>query len=289
VLTIVQISDLHIGPHYIPEVGEALVEAVHGLAPDILVNSGDFTQRAKRELYEDAWRFMARMPDVPTVVVPGNHDVPVYRIFERAFAPHRLYHEFISPDRDTVLRHPKATIVALDSTAPLRAVVNGRLDNDQLELCRRVFTDSPEGASRIVVCHHHLAPAPDYEGGQTMPRAQRHLEKLQALGVELILGGHLHRAYIGNSLDVHAGGERERGIIIVQSGTSTSRRGRAREMEKNTFNLVRVSESIVRITHYMFFDELGAFAPMSRHTFPRPGTHYLVDVITGGNARRGEG
>lgn len=288
-LTIVQISDIHFGPHYVPEVGEALVEAVHGLAPDILVNSGDFTQRAKREQFEDAWRFMARMPDVPTVVVPGNHDVPLYRVFERLFSPYRYYHEFISPDNDTVLRHPSATIVALDSTAPRRAITNGRLDADQLELCRRVFADAPEGAARIVVCHHHLAPAPDYEGGQILPHAQRILEALQGMGVELILGGHMHRAYIGNSLDVHPGGQRDRGIIIVQSGTSTSRRGRAREKEKNTFNLLRISDSIVRITHYMFFDDIGAFAPMSRHTFPRPGTHYLVDVTTGGDARRVEG
>lgn len=288
-LTIVQISDVHFGPHYHPEVGEALVGAVHDLAPDILVNSGDFTQRARRQEYEDAWRYMARMPDVPTVVTPGNHDVPLYRVFERAFSPYKLYREFISPELDTVLRHPGATIVALNSTSPLRAIVNGRIEKSQLDLCRRVFADSPKGAARIVVLHHHLAPAPDYEEGKTLPHARAILESLQSMGVELVMGGHLHRAYIGNSLDVHPGGQRERGIIIVQSGTSASRRGRAREREKNTFNLLRISESIVRITHYMYFDDLGAFAPLSRHAFPRPGTHYLVDVSTGGDRARRSG
>lgn len=281
-LTLLQMSDLHFGPAFVPRVGEALVEAVHGLAPDILVNSGDFTQRAKRDQYEAAWRFMARMPDVPTVVVPGNHDVPLYRLWERAFSPYRLYREFISPELDSVLRHPGATIVALNSTAPLRAITNGRLSPEQLELCVRAFSDSPPEAARVVVVHHHLAPAPDYEGGQTLPNAQYILERLQDLDVDIIMGGHLHRAYIGNSLDVHPGGHRNRGIIIVQSGTSTSRRGRAREREKNTFNLVRISDSIVRVTHYMFFDDLEAFAPVSRHTFPRPGKHYLVEVSAGG-------
>lgn len=282
-LTILQMSDLHFGPPFVPRVGEALVRAVHTLAPDIIVNSGDFTQRAKREQYEAAWRFMARMPDVPTVVVPGNHDVPLYRVFERIFTPYKLYREFISPELDSVLRHPQATIVALNSTAPLRAITNGRIRREQIELCVRAFADSPPEATRIVVVHHHLAPAPDYEGGQTLPNGQYILERFQELEVDIIMGGHLHRAYIGNSLDVHPGGRRDRGIIIVQSGTSTSRRGRAREREKNTFNLVRISDSVVRITHYMFFDDLEAFAPVSRHTFPRPGKHYLVEV-TGGRA-----
>lgn len=281
-LTLLHMSDLHFGPYYVPRAGEALVRMAHELAPDIIVNSGDFTQRARREQFEDAWRFMARLPDVPTAVVPGNHDVPLYRIFERLFSPHRLYREFISPDLDAVLRADKLVLVALDSTAPLLKITNGRLTRKQLDLCARAFADAPDDAVRAVVTHHHLAPAPDYEGGQVMPQARAILERLQDLGVELIMGGHLHRAYIGNSLDVHPGGRRDRGIIIIQSGTSASRRGRAREREKNTFNLVRISETVVRVTHYMYFDDLDTFAPVSRHIFPRPGNHYLVEVSAGG-------
>jgi hypothetical protein len=94
-----------------------------------------------------------------------------------------------------------------------------------------------------------------------------------------VIGGHLHRAYIGNSLDVYPGEDRDHGIIIVQSGTSTSRRGRAREREKNSFNHMRIAEGVVRITHYMYFDDLEGFAPVSRHLFPRAGTHYLREAI----------
>jgi 3',5'-cyclic AMP phosphodiesterase CpdA len=218
------------------------------------------------------------------VVVPGNHDVPLYRIFERIFAPHRYYRQYISQELNTVHRLENAVIVALDSTSPLRAVTNGRLDSEQLEFCARAFADAPEGAARIVVTHHHLAPAPDYEGGEVMPRAKRAMDCFSRIGVEMVLGGHLHRAYIGNSLDLYPGRDREHGIIIVQSGTTTSRRGRAREREKNTLNLIRVGEDRVRITHYMYFDELLGFAPISRHIFPRPGRHYLADPVEEGIA-----
>ncbi|HEX6306772.1 MAG TPA: metallophosphoesterase [Longimicrobiales bacterium] len=276
-LTMLHISDLHFGKPHVEYVAEAVIRAAHELPIDAIVASGDFTQRAKRSEYEQARAFLDRLPPLPIVVVPGNHDVPLYRVFERIFAPHQLYREYISKELDAVHRLEKAIIVALDSTSPLRAITNGRLDSRQLEFCARAFEDAPPGVARIVVTHHHLAPAPDYEGGQVMPRAKRAMDCFTRLGVELIMGGHLHRAYIGNSLDVYPGLDREHGIIIVQSGTTTSQRGRAREREKNTLNLVRVGEDRVRITHFMYFDELLGFAPISRHVFPRSGTRFLMD------------
>jgi hypothetical protein len=179
-----------------------------------------------------------------------------------------------------VLRHEKAVIVALNSTNPLRAIVNGRVRGWQLDLCEREFAQAPEQALRIVVAHHHFAPAPDYEGGQVMPRAKRAIDRFTRLKVDLVLGGHMHRAYVGNSLDVYPGKDREHGIVIVQSGTSTSRRGRAREREKNSFNYIQIGDDIVRVTHYMHFADSDGFQPISRHIFPRTGRLFLRDVTT---------
>ncbi len=276
-LTILHASDVHFGPPYLPAAGEALLRAADELDPDVIVVSGDFSQRARREQFASARAFLDRLPERPLVVVPGNHDVPLYRVFERIFSPYRNYREYISADLDSVLRVDGATFVALNSTAPLRAITNGRIRSWQLDLCEQAFDATAAGDARIVVAHHHFAPAPDYEGGQVMPKAKRALDRFTALKVDLILGGHLHRAYIGNSLDVYSGIDRTHGIIIAQSGTTTSRRGRAREREKNSFNMIRVGDDIIRLTQYMFFDEVGGFAPVSRHIFPRPGTHYFRD------------
>jgi 3',5'-cyclic AMP phosphodiesterase CpdA len=276
-LTILHISDLHFGPPYVGHVGESVLRAAREVPADLIVASGDFTQRATREQFAQARAFLDRLPDLPLVVVPGNHDVPLYRVFERIFSPYALYREYISDELDTVHRLDNAVIVALNSTAPLRAITNGRLSSRQLEFCARVFADVPAGISRIVVAHHHFAPAPDYEGGEVMPQAKRAIDCFSDLGVEMVLGGHLHRAYIGNSLDVYPGRDREHGLIIVQSGTTTSRRGRVREREKNSLNVIRVGEERVRITHYMYFDELLGFAPVSRHLFPRPGRRFIAE------------
>ena len=113
------------------------------------------------------------------------------------------------------------------------------------------------------------------------------LDRFSTLGVDLILGGHLHRAYIGNSLDVYPSHNRSRGITIVQSGTATSQRGRAREREKNSFNLIELAAATIRITHYMYFHEQSGFAPLSRHEFPRQPQMFLRDstAVVGEEAR----
>jgi 3',5'-cyclic AMP phosphodiesterase CpdA len=276
-LSLLHISDLHFGPPYVPRVGEALLRMADRLAPDAIVASGDFTQRARPEQFAEARAYLDRLPGVPLIVVPGNHDIPLYRIAERLTQPHRLYREHISEDLDTVLRLDAATIVALDSTAPWRAISNGRIRRWQLEFCERAFADTRPEQARILIAHHHFAPAPDYEGGEVMPRARRALDLFAKLRVDLILGGHLHRAYIGNSLDVYPGEDREHGIIIVQCGTSTSRRGRGREREKNSFNLIRLGADDIEIIHYMYFDDADGFAAIGRHLFPRAHRQFFRD------------
>jgi 3',5'-cyclic AMP phosphodiesterase CpdA len=274
-LSILHLSDLHFGPPYLPVIGEAFLDVAPTLGADVIVASGDFTQRAKRAQFADARRFLDRLPDVPSVVVPGNHDVPLYRVLERFARPFDLYREHFGNDLDGVLRLDEAVIVWLNSTSPRRAISNGRIHLDQLEFCERVLRDVPAHVAKIVVTHHHFLPAPDFERDQTMPKARRALDRFVRLGVDLIMGGHLHRAYIGNSLDVYAGADREHGIIIVQCGTTTSRRGRGREREKNSFNLIGIDGDLLHVTHFLYFDEEHRFAPVSRHSFPRPGRRTL--------------
>ncbi len=274
-LKILHISDLHFGPPFVPRVAEALLRIAPMLEPNVIVASGDFTQRATREQFQDAKAYLARLPEVPLIVTPGNHDIPLYRFTERWFNPYDLYREIIHPELDYAMEVEGAVLVSINSTSPKRAVINGRIDMEQLQFCSEAFREAPEDAVRIIVSHHHFAPAPDYEGGQVMPKAKRAMNRFNDLGVELILGGHLHRAYIGNSLDLYPGKHRERGIIIVQSGTSTSRRGRVREREKNSFNMVWIDQKMIRVTHYMYFEDEDGFEPISRHLFPRPGHRFV--------------
>lgn len=267
-LTLLHISDLHFGPHYWTEAGEALLRTVAETQPDIIVASGDFTQRAKRRQYATAREFLGRLPPVPRVIVPGNHDVPLYRLHERLFSPYALYREYLENEADHSLSHPRAVIAALNTTSPLLRITNGRLRAESLEFCLQVFADAPSGAVRIVVAHHPFAPPPDDVGGEMMRGRPEALEVFADLGVELVLGGHLHRAYVGNSLDVCPEPQHQHGILLVQSGTSTSSRGRAAEQGKNSLNVIQIDENSIRITTHIRGDD-GRFSPAARSLHPR--------------------
>jgi 3',5'-cyclic AMP phosphodiesterase CpdA len=271
---LLQISDLHFGPKFLPEVAEGVFEAVARFRPNAVVVSGDFTQRARRDQFAAAAAFLDRF-DVPTVVTPGNHDVPLYRVWERILAPYRLYHAHITPDLDHVVRLPGAVIVALNSTRRL-TLTNGRIRRWQLDFVRDALGGAPPEAARVLVTHHHLAPPPDFEGGNVMPRAKRALRAFSEFGVEVILAGHMHRSYIGSSLDF-LGRERDhRGIVVVQCGTTTSSRGRGRERFRNTLNVVEIERERLRIVHALWAPERRIFAPASEHVFPRGQTPYLA-------------
>jgi len=268
-ITLVHASDVHFGAPHDPRAAEAFLRAAQEAAPDAVVVSGDFTQRAKVEEYRQAAAFLERLPEVPRVVTPGNHDVPLYRVWERLFAPFRNYREFISEELDSVTRIEGCTLVSLNSAEPHTAIVNGSLSRRQLDFAHAAFEASPESDLRVLVAHHQLAPPPDYQGGQAMPHARRHLEELECMGVDLVLGGHLHRAYIGNSLDVIAGEERDHPVVIVQSGTTSSSRGRARERLRCSFNVVRVDEATIEVVHHHYDRGDDDFEPTGVHIFPR--------------------
>ena len=131
-IRLLHLSDLHFGPPYRAEVGAAVVDLSNSIDPDVVVVSGDFTQRATRQQFQDASDFLQRLPAVPHLYIPGNHDVPLYRLKERMRDPHGLYREFICDDLNPVLSLEGIVFVGLDSTSPRSTISNGRIRPWQL-------------------------------------------------------------------------------------------------------------------------------------------------------------
>lgn len=268
-LKLLHISDLHFGPPYREKVGEAVVRIAPTLGLDVIVASGDFTQRAKDAQFAAARAFLDRLPDLPTIVVPGNHDVPLYRVHERLLNPLGLYRKHISKEVNQVWRTDEAIFVGLDSTAPHTAISNGRIGKRQLEICAKAFENADENLVRVVVAHHPFAFPPDKERDRMMLSARRAMKRFVESGVELVLGGHLHRAYASDSFDLFPDLRGHARTIVVQCGTTTSRRGRGRETSRNTLNTIQICPDRFEVTHYMYFDDTDGFEPISRHRFPR--------------------
>lgn len=278
--TILHLSDLHFGKPFLPDVAEAALAYAHELHPDVVAVSGDLTQRARAEQFQQAAQYLEKFP-APIVVTPGNHDVPFYRIWDRFLSPYKHYRRHITDDLNGVSEFPGLTIVTLNSSRRF-TLTNGRIRRSQLEFAGRAFERADASAVRVVVTHHHLAPAPDFIGGTVMPYARRAMERFTRLKVDLILAGHMHRSYIGSSLDFFPGDLQRRGIAIVQCGTTTSRRGRGRERFKNTLNVIRIEEGTIHVAHHAWFGEFSRFMSISEHVFPLGARQYFDKVMGAG-------
>jgi 3',5'-cyclic AMP phosphodiesterase CpdA len=240
-------------------VATGLLELARRVAPDVIVLAGDLTQRAKVREYEQARAYLREFKDVPVVVTPGNHDIPLYRVHERLFFPFRNYRTFISQELDTATQVGRAVLVALNSADPLRGLINGRIEERQLRFLARIFQELSGVDVRIVVTHHALAPPPDGGSGAVMPRNESLLDRFRELGVDLILSGHFHRGFVTSSSEVRPDHRDGGDIVIVHSGTAASSRGRAAEKGKNSVNVLKIGTERIEVISHWFEQGRSAF------------------------------
>lgn len=262
---IFHISDVHFGPPHLPRLAQGTLEFIDSHRPDLVVVSGDLTQRAKPEQFRQARAFVDQIP-VPTLVVPGNHDVPMYRVWERVFSPFGAYRAHFSPELEPLYRDDELLVVGIN-TAFNWTIKDGRIPLARLlevgELCASV----PESVLKVVVAHHHLIPPPNFGTQRVVGNAYEAIDLFSSAGVDLILSGHLHQAYIGNSEEFYPKGRSP--VVILHSGTTTSNRGRGGEKERNTCNWIRADAQSMVVCHFAWQKDLDRFAEQSRHWYPR--------------------
>lgn len=133
---ILHLSDLHFGAH-----DEDLVEAVAAkadeLEPELVVISGDFTQRARTEQFREACEFLEtlRHRGHEVLGVPGNHDVPLYDVLRRFLSPLARYRRFIEESLCPFIELPGVAVLGINTARSL-TFKDGRINKDQLHFIR---------------------------------------------------------------------------------------------------------------------------------------------------------
>lgn len=249
--SIAHISDLHFGRHDRRLVEDLLV-SLGRERPDLVAFSGDVTQRARRHQFAEARCFLDRIPQ-PKLVVPGNHDIPLFNLYARFMAPRAGYDRYITPVSlpGDLYIDDELAVLGLD-TARRFARKNGRVSVAQVTRIGRVFRDIPPDVFKAVVTHHPLGiplgEAPLVVAG----RARLALEAIANAGVHLLLSGHHHRALSGGIAETAGEGA----ILVLHAGTAASTR--LRGGEGNTYNLIRIAGDRVAV-HVMMWSEGGGF------------------------------
>jgi 3',5'-cyclic AMP phosphodiesterase CpdA len=238
--TIAHISDLHFGRH--SEVtAEALIASVNDSNPHLIALSGDFTQRARHSEFAEARRFLDRLPQ-PKLLVPGNHDVPLYNIFSRFLRPFTKYdHHFAALGQPANFFRDEEIAVLGINTARSFTRKNGRISIEQMQRIGDVFREIPGGIAKVLVTHHPLAFPIGSPSLELAGRAARALEIIKTAGVHLLLSGHHHRASSGSNAEVDADGT----VLVLHAGTAISTRTRG--SEGNSYNLLDIDGGRVSV------------------------------------------
>lgn len=251
--TIAHISDLHFGRLH-EETLEPLKEKLRALAPDVIAVSGDLTQRARRSQFRAARVYLDELPK-PQIVVPGNHDVPMYRVWSRVFWPLRNYRRFIDDDLCPFFRDDEIAVAGIN-TARSATTKHGRVNVAQVEEVARHFASAGDDVRKLVVTHHPF-DLPAAARGRLVGRARMAMERLAEVGVDVFLAGHGHTTELVYTSTRY--GIEGHSAIVLQAGTTTSTRTRD---EPNSFNVVRLGPDEVEVVTLHFDTGTRTFQPV---------------------------
>ena len=240
---LLHLSDLHFG-RVNSSLVEPLLAAARALGPDLVVISGDLTQRARRAQYRAARQFLARLPR-PLLVVPGNHDIPLWNLFRRFVRPLTRYRRYITADLAPFYSDSEMAVLGINTARSLTRKY-GRINERQIAHAREIFAGVKNGVVKIVVTHHPF-DLPPGSTSRLVGRSAMAMRGLAAAGVDLLLAGHLHLQHVGLTAQRY----RIEGYsaLIAQTGTTISTRGRG---EANSFNFIRVARDEITIEHHLW-------------------------------------
>lgn len=249
--TIVHLSDLHFG-RVDAQLLAPLTVFLQATRPDVLVVSGDLTQRAKPQEFVQARAFLDTF-SMPKIIVPGNHDVPLYDVFRRFFSPLKRYQRYITSDMEPFYADDEIAILGINSARSL-TFKGGRVNAAQMERVRARLQPLSQRLVKILVTHHPFDLPAGMSKDDLVGRADMAMKAFAVCGVDVLLGGHMHTS------EAITTGQRYRegnySALSIQAGTATSTRQRD---EANSFNVLRVTCDRVELDEIGWVAQEGVF------------------------------
>lgn len=231
---VLQISDTHFGTER-PGVVLALLALAAEIRPDLVVLSGDLTQRARPSEFAAVGAFVARLPSVPRLMVPGNHDIPLFDLLTRWRRPFAAYVASCGPELEPSCWLADLFVTGVNSVRPWRhkhgALAPGQID----AVAQRLRTAGP-GAMRIVVVHHPVDVGDAVDAGDIVRGAPEAVTAWAEAGADLVMSGHVH-VPLCRPLSVRYGAPARQCWVAV-AGTAVS--GRTRHGWPNSVNVLRI-------------------------------------------------
>jgi len=268
---LIHLSDLHFGAHD-QRLVDAVEQRIQEEKPDLVVISGDFTQRARTEQFQEACDFLDRLREAghDVLAVPGNHDVPLYDVFRRFLSPLTRYKRYIDDTLCPLHELPGVTLLGINTARSL-TFKDGRISREQIAFIRDTFERTDPNALRVLVTHHPLFDLPVGDTGEVKHAAGRSELALDAAadaGLDMLIAGHHHTASTHSARDLVT---RSGPALVVQAGTATSTRLRD---EQQSFNRIDIDGDVVTLTLQTWASD--KFESGSAQRYERQEDHWRV-------------
>lgn len=245
--TIIQISDTHFGTEQ-PQVVEALVKLVHEQAPELVIVSGDITQRARRAQFRAAKVFLDSLNAPRLLAIPGNHDIPLLDIFTRTFRPYAKFAREFGNELEPEYESEALLVITVKTTRRYRHV-DGEVSAEQIERVAGRLASAKAQQLRIVVTHQPVCVIRQEDEENLLQGHKPAIQSWAAAGADLIMGGHIHLPYVCPLHENLGNGTRK--LWAVQAGTAVS--SRIRHEAGNSVNLIRydpIEPTIIQIEQW---------------------------------------
>ena len=230
---VLQISDTHFGTE-VPEVVEALFDLTRRLSPDLLVLSGDLTQRARPHEFTAARAFVKRLAIPNVVALPGNHDIPLFNLALRAFAPYANFRKYFGADLEPSFESHDLLVVGVNTTRNWLHK-DGHVSQAQIDRVSERLRSARREQLRIVVTHQPIYVSRPQDEKDLLRGHELALPAWSRAGADIVLGGHIHLPQNHPLGELRA--DLPRTVWCVQAGTATS--SRVRWDAPNSLNLLR--------------------------------------------------
>ena len=267
--SLVHLSDVHFGG--LADVAQ--IEAVEALVPDLepnlVVLSGDLSQRARHgELQRARTHVRTLERAAPVYVMPGNHDV---QWWWRPFVPlggaakYAKYRRYFGPALAPTLDLPQALVAGVltshgvtwgSLTPRLRDIaVKGHLPRSEIRRAAAAFARARPEQARILVLHHNVLRG-ELSARMGLARWRQAQRRIAACGADLVLCGHDHQEQVGTLGHV----------VVACAGTLSTR---SRGQRPSVFFRIVIEDAAMHVEQYRWDREHGVFRRSDRHQFAR--------------------
>jgi 3',5'-cyclic AMP phosphodiesterase CpdA len=236
-MRLLQISDLHFGTEQEP-VMRALRDMALAQKPDVLVVSGDITQRAGASQFKRARAFCDSLQVPRMLALPGNHDISLFNPASRVFRPYAGYLRWFGPSLETAVDLPGLLVVGVKTTRRWRHK-NGEVSSRQIADVASQLRQATAAQLRVVVVHQPVHVLRQSDEHDRLRNWQPAVRAWAEAGADIVMGGHIHLPYVCE-LTAQAGGLARR-LWCVQAGTAVS--SRIRQEAPNSVNLIDYPQS----------------------------------------------